>query len=61
MFLKLLKLNFHDWMIFETFKNIIRSYLLTDNFTRKGGDTFILHLTNQENVYILTINWASET
>ena len=43
-------------MIFETFKNIIRSYLLTDNFTRKGGDTFILHLTNQENVYILTIN-----
>ena len=52
MFLKLLKLNFHDWMIFETFENIIRSYLLTDNFTRKGSDTFTLHLTNQENVYI---------
>ena len=61
MFLKLLKLNFHDWVIFETFKNIIWTYLLTDNFTRKGRDTFILHLTSQQNVYILTIKWTSKT
>ena len=41
---KVLKIKLND---VESLKNITRTYLLTDSFTRKGSDTFILRLSKR--------------